>query len=200
MPVGGTASAEFRVRNTNASLSIGIAEIFIQPMEGGDSFSLARGTCGAALGPGETCVLSVRLAPTSSGRKRAAVTEPPTGGVRSVLWIDLTATVLANPTHLGDPCSAELPCGSGTCQGGFCSRPCAHSSECEPNSEGRKGACVRVAGSGRCVAPCDSAVRCYGLADARCSLTTSIEGSFADACSTEPLPPPPGGMGGAGGS
>jgi hypothetical protein len=198
--VGGTARADFRLRNINLSLTAVLDGLAVEALGGGASFFLDRGTCGATLAPGATCVLSVRFEPTSEGDKSGQVTVPSEGALRTRLWIELDGTALTNPTRLGDPCSPDLPCGAGTCQGGFCTRPCARYADCdEPNSEYRRGTCVVLAGAGRCVPACDRALRCYGVAEASCRLTTSTEGATASACSTDPLPPPPGGAGDAGG-
>jgi hypothetical protein len=200
--VGATASAEFRLRNTSASLAAALDELGVGDVNGGrpsTNFAVDRGTCGATLEPGATCALSVRFAPTSPGRKWGEVTALSAGPVGTRFFIEVHGLARVSPARLGDPCTAEIPCSAGTCQGGFCTRPCDRSADCEPNSEGRRSACVVVASAGRCLPGCDSGTGCYQVAGANCWITRSVEGASSDVCFNAPLPPANPGLGGAGG-
>ena len=205
--VGRTASSDFRLRNTSASLAGALDELVVGDVIGGvggfvspsTSFTLDRGICGATLEPGATCVLSVRFTPMTPGRKWGEVTAPSAGPVWTRFAIEVHGSARVSPAQLGDPCTAEIPCGAGTCQGGFCTRPCDHSADCAPNSEGRRGTCIVVAGAGHCLPGCDSGIGCYGVPGADCSITRSVEGATSDVCSDAPLPPANPGIAGAGG-
>jgi hypothetical protein len=98
---------------------------------------------------------------------------------------------ICSASGIGDPCSARYACESNlTCNGSYCTIPCSASSDCTGigpgggNMQGTANVCVYVAGAGNtCVPTCGNNGNCTGL---YCKLTTAIEGTQVQVCSSFP--------------
>jgi hypothetical protein len=102
---------------------------------------------------------------------------------------------VCSESGVGDPCSPGYPpCQSSlTCNGSFCSEPCATSSTCAGlgpaggNTAGMPNVCAFVPAAGDvCVPTCTTDGDCASLVGLYCKATTDVIGSSVQICA--PLP------------
>jgi hypothetical protein len=95
---------------------------------------------------------------------------------------------------VGDPCSPGYgPCVAGlTCNGLWCTRACARSSDCAGIGNGGASVlgfpnvCTSTASGDGCVPECSSTVDCADFPATFCKATTTLEGSAVSVCAALP--------------